>query len=119
MGKLVDLLLLGGVSLKAPGLTIGVNLAVLLEYSSILSCCIKVLGDDGINSAPQALVMRVGPVNTSIGYYGYYQDAAWQATCKPTSSLQTFHAAERAACSMTCMCMQEEITSSASCHGMM
>ena len=60
---LVDLLLLGGVSFKAPGLTIGVNLAMLFKYSSILSCCTKVLGDDGINAAPQALIMRISPVN--------------------------------------------------------
>lgn len=57
------LLLLGGVCLKVPGLTIGVDLTMLLKHSSILSCCSEVLADDGVNAVPQALVMRVGPVD--------------------------------------------------------
>lgn len=51
-GKLANILFLGGVGLKVPGLSIGVNLAMLLKHGGILSGGAEVLSDNGINAVP-------------------------------------------------------------------
>ena len=51
-GKLANILFLGGVGLKVPGLSIGVDLAMLLKYSGILSGSAEVLSDNGIYAVP-------------------------------------------------------------------
>lgn len=50
--KLANTLLLGGVGLKVPGLSISVDLAMLLKHGGILSGGTEVLSDDGINAVP-------------------------------------------------------------------
>ena len=55
-------LFLRGVRLKVPGLAVSIDLAVLLKDSSILSCSVEVLCDDGIYAGAQLLVVWVSPV---------------------------------------------------------
>lgn len=59
------LLLLGGVRLKVPGLSIGIDLAMLLKDSSVVCGCSEVLADDRVNSVAQVLVVRISPVNAT------------------------------------------------------
>jgi len=51
-GKLANVLFLGGVGLKVPGLSIGVDFAMLLKHGGILGGSTEVLSDDGINAVP-------------------------------------------------------------------
>jgi len=52
LGQLANILFLGGVGLKVPGLSIGVDLAMLLKHGGILSGGAEVLSDNGINAVP-------------------------------------------------------------------
>ena len=49
---MANILFLGGVGLKVPGLSISVDLAMLLKHGGILSGSAEVLSDNGIYAVP-------------------------------------------------------------------